>query len=87
MVSAFGYALSVGGAARTLAVLTGAGFLIVLVGSAAWLVPIQRRLVAPGVERPPPELDKLRAEWLRGHIIRTVAALASFTLAVAAAVS
>jgi Anthrone oxygenase len=87
LISTIGFALSEGGGARIAAVVAAAGFLIVLVGSAAWLVPIQRRLVAPGPERPPSELEKLRAQWLRGHLIRTAVALASLTLAVVAAVS
>jgi hypothetical protein len=86
LVSTIGFALSAAGTARTLAELAVAGFLIILVGSAAWLIPIQRRLVASGAERPP-ELERLRAEWLRGHLIRTFAALASLTLAVLAAAS
>jgi hypothetical protein len=86
LISTIGFALSEGGAARVSAVLAAAGFLIVLLGSAVWLVPIQRRLVATGGKRPSPELEKLRAEWLRGHLIRTVVALASLTLAVVAAV-
>jgi hypothetical protein len=87
LVSTIGFAFSAAGTARTLAQLAGVGFLIILVGSAAWLIPIQRRLVAPGAERLSPELEKLRAEWLRGHLIRTYTALASLTLAVVAAAS
>lgn len=87
LVSTIGFALSAAGTARTLAGLAGAGFLLILVGSAAWLIPVQRRLVAPGAERPSSELEKLRADWLRGHLIRTFAALATLTLAVVAAAS
>jgi len=70
-----------------LAVLAAAGFLIVLVGSAAWLVPIQRRLVARGREQPSPEVERLRSQWLRGHLIRTAVALASVILAIVASLS
>jgi Domain of unknown function (DUF1772) len=87
LISTIGFALSEGGAARIAAVFAAAGNVIVLVGSGAWLVPLQRRLVASGPERPASELQKLRAQWLRGHLIRTVVALASLTLAVVAAVS
>jgi Anthrone oxygenase len=87
LISTTGFALSEGGAARIFAVLAAAGFLIVLLVSAAWLVPIQRRLVASGTERPSAELEKLRAQWLRGHLIRTFVALASLTFAVVAAAS
>jgi hypothetical protein len=86
LISTIGFALSEEGAALS-AVLAAAGFLIVLLGSAAWLVPIQRRLVASSPKRPSSELERLRAQWLRGHLIRTALALASLTLAVVAAVS
>jgi hypothetical protein len=87
LISTIGFALSEGGAARISAMLAAAGFLIVLLGSAAWLVPIQRRVVASGPGRPSAELERLRAHWLRGHMIRTVVALASLSFAVVAAVS
>jgi hypothetical protein len=87
LISTIGFALSEGGAARISAILAAAGFLIVLLGSAAWLVPIQRRVVASGPGRPSAELERLRGHWLRGHMIRTVVALASLSFAVAAAVS
>lgn len=84
--STVGFASSAGGAARTLAILAAAGLLVVLVGSAAWLVPIQRRLVGSGSEPPPADLERLRARWLGGHLVRTAAALAVFVLGVAATV-
>jgi hypothetical protein len=82
--STVGFASSTGGAARTLAMLAAAGFLVVLVGSAAWLVPIQRRLVASGSEPPSVAVEALRAQWLGGHLARTAVALAGFVLAVVA---
>jgi Domain of unknown function (DUF1772) len=82
--STIGFAGSVGGAARTLALLAAGGFLLVLVGSVAWLVPIQRRLGASGSAPPPADVEALRARWLRGHLVRTAAALACFALAVVA---
>jgi len=87
LISTAGFALTAEGAARGLALLASAGFLIVLVGSGAWLVPIQRRLVEPGSTAPASELDELRSQWLLGHLLRTVVALAALTLAVTAAVS
>jgi Domain of unknown function (DUF1772) len=87
LISTIGFALGTDGAARTLAVLAGVGFLIILVGSVAWLVPIQRRLVTPGVRRSSPELERMKARWLRGHLTRTVVALAALALAALAAVS
>jgi len=82
--STIGFASSAGGAARTLAALAAGGFLFVLVGSAALLVPIQRRLVASGSEPPSTDAERLRTQWLRGHLVRTAIALACFVLAVVA---
>jgi Domain of unknown function (DUF1772) len=87
LVSTIGFALKTGGAARTPAVLAAAGFLVVLLGSAAWLVPIQRRLVTSGSQPPSSELQRLRTRWLRGHLIRAAVALASLILAAVAALS
>jgi hypothetical protein len=83
-----GFASSTGGAARTLALLAAGGFLVVLVGSAALLVPIQRRLVATAPEPPTAsvELERLRTCWLGGHLVRTAVALACFVLVVVATV-
>jgi hypothetical protein len=50
--STIGFASSTGGAARTLAGLAAGDLLVVLVGSVALLVPIQRRLVASGPAPP-----------------------------------
>jgi anthrone oxygenase-like protein len=84
LVSTIAFATGADGTARTLAVLAAAGSLIVLLGSAAWLIPIQRRLVASGSEEPSAYVDELRTRWLRGHLIRTGVALAMFVLAVIA---
>jgi hypothetical protein len=86
LVATVGVAASTSGAARTLATLAAGGALIVLVGSATWLVPIQRRLVAPGPQPAAADIERLRAQWLRGHLARTAVALALLLLAVAAAV-
>ena len=87
LISTIGFAISVDGGARILAGLAAAGFGVILVGSGAWLVPLQRRLVAPGPEQPHVETEKLRRQWFRGHRIRATVALLSLTLSVAAAVS
>jgi hypothetical protein len=72
-------------AARTLAALAAGGLLVVLVGSVALLVPIQRRLVAS--ESPPlSAVEALRARWCGGHLVRTAVALACFVLAVVATI-
>jgi hypothetical protein len=80
-------ALSGDGVARTSALLAAVGFLVVLIGSGAWLVPLQRRLVSAEGELPAREGERLRAQWLRGHVIRTVIALAALVFAVVAVVS
>jgi len=86
LVSTTGFALTAGGAARMFALLGTAGFVVVFVGSGAWLVPVQRRLAASWSAQPSPELERLRTQWFRGHLIRTVVALAALSLAVVAAV-
>jgi hypothetical protein len=55
--STIGFAGSAGGAAHTLAGLAAGGLLVVLVGSVALLVPIQRRLVASGPPSPSPPCE------------------------------
>jgi Domain of unknown function (DUF1772) len=87
LVSTIGFALSAEGTARASALLATACFLIVLVGSIAWLVPVQRRLVSSWKEHPSQQLERLRSQWLRGHWIRTVVALIALSLAIVAAVS
>jgi hypothetical protein len=63
------------------------GMLVVLVGSVAVLVPIQRRLVASGSAPPSADLAALRTRWLRGHLVRHAVALACFVLAIVATVA
>lgn len=84
LASTIGFAATASGTARALALLAAAGFLLVLVGSVAWLVPIQRRLVASR-ESTSHDLERLRAQWLRGHVIRAIVGLAALTTAVLAA--
>jgi|Tabmets5t2r1_1033131.scaffolds.fasta_scaffold06014_2 hypothetical protein len=86
--SAIGFASSTDGAARTLAALAAGGLLLVLAGSVAVLVPIQRRLVASGSTPPSANAAAaLRAKWLGGHLVRNAVALACFALAVVATVA
>jgi hypothetical protein len=87
LVSTIGFALGADGPARMPALLAAAGFLAVLVGSGALLVPVQRRLVSAGADLPSPEAERLRRLWLRGHVVRTVVAVAALVLAVVAVVS
>jgi hypothetical protein len=87
LISTVGFAVGSGASARTPALAAAAGLAVVLVGSVAWLVPIQRRLVASETGQPVPEFERLRTQWLRGHVIRTAVVLASLILVVVAAVS
>lgn len=83
LVSTIGFGIATTGAARTLATLAAAGFLLILVGSLAWLVPIQRTLKSDS-ELPRAALEGLRTRWVRGHLFRTVAGVAVFVLIVVA---
>jgi Domain of unknown function (DUF1772) len=86
LISSVGFAVSASGTARTLAGIAASCFLAVLVGSTAGLVPIQRRLVDPASDLSAADVERLRTRWLRGHLIRTLAALVAFVLLVFAAV-
>jgi hypothetical protein len=68
-------------------VLAAAGFLLIPAGSGGWLGPLQKRLLASGAEEPSGELERLKSQWLRGHLTRTVVALAALTLAAVAALA
>jgi hypothetical protein len=84
IVSAGGFALTAEGSVRVLALVGGAGFVVTLAASLAFLVPLQRRIVAT----PPAEakaIDKMRARWFRGNLGRSVLAVASFVAVVVAA--
>ena len=87
LVSTIAFTLSASGAAQLPALLAAAGFFVVLIGSGAVLVPIQRRLVSAEGDLPPREAERLRKVWLRGHVVRTAVALAALVLAVVAVVS
>jgi Domain of unknown function (DUF1772) len=87
LVSTIGFALGADRQTQVLALFAAAGFLAVLVGSGALLVPVQRRLVSAETDLPSPEAERLRGLWLRGHVVRTVVAVAALVLAVVAAVS
>ena len=85
IVSAAGFALTAGGFARVLALVGAAGFVVTLAASLMFLVPLQRCIGAT----PPAEakaINEMRARWFRGHLGRSMLAVASFVaVAVAAA--
>src|SRR5918998_2386523 len=76
-VSAISFAVTADGAARLLAALGAAGFIVVLLASLAVLVPLQRRIV-----RTPPSqaenLEAMRLRWFTGNLGRSVTAVVSF---------
>lgn len=86
LAATVGVAISTSGAARTLAALAAGSALIILVGSVAWLVPLQRKLIAHAPQVSAADIQRLRAQWLGGHLARTAAALACLLLAAATAV-
>ena len=84
IVSAAGFALTADGLARVLTSVGAAGFVVTLAASLAFLVPLQRRIIAT----PPEEvgsIDKMRARWFRGNLSRSMLAVASFVAVVVAA--
>ena len=84
IVSAAGFALTADGLARVLTSVGAAGFVVTLAASLAFLVPLQRRIVAT----PPAEagsIDKMRARWFRGNLGRSMLAVASFVAVAVAA--
>lgn len=86
LAATVGVASSTSGTARTLAALAAGSALLVLAGSVAWLVPLQRKLVTHAPPLSAADIQRLRAQWLGGHLARTVTALVSLLLAAAAVV-
>ena len=86
LIATVGYSLSAADDARALAATAAIGLSTVLVGSGAWLVPIQRRVMTAPSQRSS-DVRSLRATWIRGHLIRTTIALVAFALAVVASTS
>jgi len=87
MVSTVGFALGDDGPPPTPALVAASAALIIMTGSVAWLVPLQRRMVAYDADHPPPDVAELRAQWVRGHSIRAVLSVLALVLSAAAAVA
>jgi len=85
VASTTGFAVTASGTPRALAVLAASCFAAVLAGSTAGLVPIQRRLTDPQSDLSAADVERLRARWLSGHLIRTAIALAAFAMLAGAA--
>jgi Domain of unknown function (DUF1772) len=84
LLSAIAFALNATGTARTLSAFSAFGLAVILFGSGAVLVRIQQRLVSPRSELAASDVERLREQWLRGHLLRTILAVACFALLVAA---
>jgi Domain of unknown function (DUF1772) len=87
LLSTIGFAFGADGAAQLAAFSAAAAFLAILLGSGAVLIPVQRRLASSAADLPSTEAERLRTLWLRGHVVRTVVALAALVLAIVAAVA
>jgi len=83
IVSAAGFALAADGSARVLALVGAAGFVATLAASIAILVPLQRRIVATPLAEAK-AIDAMRVRWFRGHLGRSMLAVASFVAFAAA---
>jgi hypothetical protein len=81
--AAVGFALSAEGQASALAWLGAAAFVAVLAASIAYMVPLQRRIIASPLAEPAP-VEELRARWFRGNLGRSVLATLAFVATVAA---
>ncbi|MDQ5817144.1 MAG: DUF1772 domain-containing protein [Actinomycetota bacterium] len=84
IVSTGGFAFTAEGSARVLALVGAAGFAVTLAASLAFLVPLQRRIVAT----PPAEAEaigEMRARWFHGNLGRSMLAAASFVAVAVAA--
>jgi hypothetical protein len=84
-VSAIAFAIAADSAARILAALGAAGFVVVLVASFAVLVPLQRRIVATPLDDTQ-NIEVMRLRWFSGNLGRTVLSIVSFALLVVASI-
>lgn len=84
IVASFAFGLTGAGAPRILALIGASGFLAILTGSIAVLVPLQRRMISSS-SLEAGALERMRHRWFRGHLGRTLVGLASFLLVASAA--
>jgi hypothetical protein len=85
IVASFGFGLADSGAARILALIGASGFLATLIGSVAVLVPLQRRMISSSsLSLETGALERMRHQWFRGHIGRTLVGTAAFLLVASA---
>ena len=82
--SALGFAAAAEGAARVLAGLGAAGFVVTLALSLAIMVPLQRRIIAAaGGEAE--AVEEMRLRWFQVNLGRSMLSVASFALVAVAA--
>src|SRR6266508_4216917 len=67
IVATVGFGVTANGAARTLAFIGVAGFIVTLAASGAVLVPLQRRIIASSGEEAS-ALEAMRRRWFLGHL-------------------
>lgn len=72
------FALNASGLAKIFAFVAVAGFLLILIASAAILVPLQRQILSTKDESV--RLEAMRSKWLTGHAGRTILSVVSFAL-------
>ena len=70
---------SLDGTAQLLAQLATAGFVMTLLGSLVFMVPLQRRMIRLGKTRTYP-LSATRSRWVKGALARASVAVLSFAL-------
>ncbi len=85
LLASFAFGLTDAGTARIVALIGASSFLATLIGSVAVLVPLQRRMISSS-SLEAGALERMRHRCLRGHLGRTVVAVASLLLVAAAAV-
>ena len=62
------------------------GFVLTLLGSLVYMVPLQRRMIRTGAD-PAVPIPEMRSRWIKGHLTRTAVSLASFSLLAIAVVT
>ena len=79
IVAATVHAGTLDGTDQVLARAATVGFVLTMIGSLAFLVPLQRRMIRLGAN-PGVPIPEMRARWLKGHLGRTSLAVVSYVL-------
>ena len=77
IAASVGFAVTAEGAGRVLALVGTAGFLAVLIASAAVLVPLQRRIINCSH---PEAIGEMRRRWFRGNLGRAALSVVAFVV-------